>query len=265
MTFEPDRETDTYSSDDFCRLSANLPPVPLPKVPIERCVAGRVEDEFTQWQLNRFNRSGNIHVSSVLTTAFRITISHVTFLVALYLPLLVFLLLAVHRRWILLFVPTNALASLFATAAVFSLIAGERCYSRVRYILSRQGAVALLVQMASSLIIYSTMKSALDRASTLTGRFLFLMLFSHVTYFHSCFVFEGLSLSFADVCSFTVQLSYFAIPLVQSLAIWLVALSLHLLAPFTIGFTVWAAYVMRGLVFLAVCGSGTTIASMPEL
>jgi hypothetical protein len=27
---------------------------------------------------------------------------------------------------------------------------------------------------------------------------------------------------------------------------------------------VWMAYVMRGLVFLAVCGSGTTIATMPE-
>jgi hypothetical protein len=119
--------------------------------------------------------------------------------------------------------------------------------------------------MASSLIIYLTMKSALDRASTLSARFLLLMLVGHVTYFHSCFVFEGLSLSFVDVCSFTLQLSYFAIPLAQSLAIWVIALTLHLLAPFTIGFTMWTAYVMRGLVFLAVCGSGSGIAAMHEL
>jgi hypothetical protein len=265
MTLSRDRDADTCSSDDFDQLSSTLPPIPLPKLPIEGCLAARVADDFTQWQLNRFNRSGNLRLCSVISTAFRLTSAHLSFLVGVYIPFLIFLVLTVHRRWILLFVPTNAIGSLFATSAVFSIISGEKFWSRARYILSRQGIVAFVVQMTTSFIIYVTMKSAIDRASTITGQFLLLVLVSHVTYFHSCFVFEGLSLSFVDVCSFTVQLLCSAIPIVQSIAISVVALALHLLAPFTVGVTVWMAYVMRGLVFLAVCGSGTTIAAMPEL
>jgi hypothetical protein len=249
------------SSGDFCRLPAG----PLPKLPIERAGPGRPEDEFAQWQLNRFNRSGSLRLPAVFAAAVRITAGHVAFLAARSLPLRALLGVALHRRWALLFVPANALASLFATSAVFSLIAGEKCCSRVAGLLSRQGAVALLVQMGGSLIVYLAAQSARDRASTLTGRFLLLVLFGHVTHFHPCFAFEGLSLSCAAACSFSLRLSYFAIPLAQSLAIGAVALALHLLAPLTAGLTVWAAYVMRGLVFLAVCGSGTTMAAMPEL
>jgi hypothetical protein len=264
MNFQFDRDSDLNSSDDFFQLSSTLPPVSLPKLPIAHYYSNHVSDEFTQWQLNRFNRSGNLRISSILSASFRLTISHFPSLISLYLPFLVFLFLTVRHQLILLFVPTNAIASLFATSAVFSIIANEKLYSRFRFILSRQGIVAFFVQMGSSFIIYLTMKSAWERASTITGRFLLLMIVNHITYFHSCFVFEGLSLSLVRICSFTVQLSYFVIPFVQSIAIWIVALVLHLLAPFTIGLTVWMAYVMRGLVFLAVCGSGTTIATMPE-
>jgi hypothetical protein len=125
--------------------------------------------------------------------------------------------------------------------------------------------VSLLIQMVRSLLLFVTVQSAIHRASTLTSRFLLSMIFSYVIYFHPCFMFEGVALDTAVACWFTLQLSFIAIPFSQSLAIFLLSLILHGLGPFTFGLSVWTAYLMRVLVFLAVCGSGNTMTTVPEL
>jgi hypothetical protein len=59
--------------------------------------------------------------------------------------------------------------------------------------------------------------------------------------------------------------SFIAIPFSQSLGIFLPSVVLHVLGPFTLGLSIWTAYAMRVLVFLAVCESGNTMATVPEL
>jgi hypothetical protein len=145
------------------------------------------------------------------------------------------------------------------------MVASERWHSRLHYLLSKRGFVSFLLQMLRSLLLFLALKSALQRASTLTGRSLFCMIVGYVTYFHPCFMFEGMSVSLSVSCSFTLQLSFIAMPLAQSIQIFLIAIPLHIMGPLTFGISVWAAYVMRVLVFLAICGSGTTMAALPEL
>jgi hypothetical protein len=259
-----DHELD--SSDEFCQLRLNLPRISLSQIPLEpRDFAGPGRDDFTQWQLNRFNRSGNIALCSIFSSAYRLTIRHFKLFILLFLRYAEVIIAAAFKRWLLLFVPVDAISSLCATSCVFAIIANDKWHSRLRFFFTKRGFVSLLAQMMRSLLLFLTLQSAIQRASTLTSQFLFSMLFSYVIYFHPCFMFEGVALGTAVACWFTVQLSFIAIPFSQSLGIFLLSVVLHVLGPFTLGLSIWAAYAMRVLVFLAVCGSGNTMTTVPEL
>jgi hypothetical protein len=62
------------------------------------------------------------------------------------------------------------------------------------------------------------------------------MSFRSLAYFQSCFVFEGLPPAFKSSCSFSLQLSVFAIPCAQSLGLFLSWMLLYAVAPLTLGF-----------------------------
>jgi hypothetical protein len=87
----------------------------------------------------------------------------------------------------------------------------------------------------------------------------------YLTYFHSCFTFEGLPLSISSTFSFSLQLSFLRIPPVQAIILFVSGVFLAGIAPVTLGFTAWTAYMMRAFVFLAICGSGTSIAEAPGM
>jgi hypothetical protein len=253
-------------SDEFELLPADLPVLRSSSPPIASpFLASTLEDEFTQWQLNRFNRSGSISIRSILKSSFLCTVRHLIPLCLLFVIYFVVLATSFQLGLILVFVPFEAIADLVATSVTFSVITGERLHTRLHFLCSRQGVVAWSIQILRAFLLYHTLQAICARKSTATGRFFFLMLFRYMTYFQSCFVFEGLSLTFLSTCSFSLQLSFFAIPCVQSLGLFVSGIFCSIIAPLTFGFAGWTAYLMRGFVFLAVCGSGTNIANVPGI
>jgi hypothetical protein len=69
--------------------------------------------------------------------------------------------------------------------------------------------------MLGSLLLFLALTSAMQRASTFTGRFLFFTAVGDVTDSHLCLIFEKMPLVLSIACSFTLQLSFIAIPLVN--------------------------------------------------
>jgi hypothetical protein len=266
MSFLSAADDELDSSDEFYQLRSNLPRISLPEVPLEpRNFADPGRNDFTRWQLNRFNRSGNITVCSVFSSAYHLTIRHFRLFILLYVPYAAVIVGPLFKGWLLLFVSIDAISSLCASSCAFAIIANDKWHSRLRFFFTKQGIVSLLIQMMRSLLLFLTVQSAVQRASTLTGQFLFSMIFSYVVYFHPCFMFEGVALDTDVACWFTLQLSFIAVPFSQSLAIFLLSVFLHGMGPFTFGLSVWTAYVMRVLVFLAVCGTGNTMTTVQGL
>jgi hypothetical protein len=265
MILEGD-ESISEASDDFDLLHADLPILEPTFHPISSPLyVSTLEDEFTQWQLNRFNRSGSVNFHSIFRSSFFSTIHHcfsLSFFSVIYWSVFLF---ALKLSLPMVFVPFDAIADLIATSVAFSVITSERIYERFRFLFSRQGLAAYVLQIIRSFLLYQTLESIRHRRSTATSKFFFLMLFRYMAYFQSCFVFEGLSLAFTSSCWFSLQLSFFAIPIVQSLGLFLSGMLLYAVAPLTLGLASWVAYFMRAFVFLAVCGSGTNVASIPGI
>jgi hypothetical protein len=52
--------------------------------------------------------------------------------------------------------------------------------------------------------------------------------------------------------------------MIQSLGLFFFGTALQIVGLFTFGFTSWIAYCMRCFVFLAICGSGTNMTTIPS-
>jgi hypothetical protein len=254
------------ASDEFDLLHADLPVLEPTFHPImSPLYVATLEDEFTQWQLNRFNRSGSVNIRSIFKSSFFCAIHHCISLAILSILYWAIFFLAFRLSFSIIFVPVDALSDLIATSVAFSILTNERLCARLHLLFSRQGLAAYLLQLIRSFLLHHTLESIRSRRSTATGKFFILMLFRYMTYFQSCFVFEGLSLAFSSSCSFSLQLSFFTIPYVQSLGLFVSGMILIAIGPLTLGLGSWVAYFMRAFVFLAVCGSGTNVASIPGI
>jgi hypothetical protein len=263
MAFRYIRETDSVSSDEFDELRTKLPPMtPVSPTKSVKLEEESVEDDFSLWQLTRFNRTGNVDLINVLSLAFRTTMTHIGSLISLYSVYFVLSILAIRHRLVFVFVPLQAVCTLVGTSMSFSVIAGESSVSRFRFLFSKSGFATFSIQMVRGLLIYKTIEGALVRASSTTGLFLLLMLVNFLTYFHSCFIFDGLSLSMLSTCSFSLRVSLFAIPVIQGFVMFLFGTLLQAAGPFTFGLTAWISFFMRGFVFLAICGSGTNMTTI---
>jgi hypothetical protein len=254
------------ASDDFESLPAVLPLLRSPSLPETAPFFGPyLNDDFARWQLDRFNRSGIISICSIFSASLAVIAKHYKLLILSYLLFFIPLIICFFHNSVYLFAILHALTNLLATSVTFSLIAGDRFYARFPLIFSKQGLTAFLIQLVKSFLLYQTLKCLCARSSTLTVHFLLLVIARYVTFFHSCFVFEGFSLSFAATCAFSLQLAFFAVPLAQLLGLFVSGLAMGIVAPATLGMAAWAAYFMRALVFLAVCGSGTNIQNVPGM
>jgi hypothetical protein len=254
------------ASDEFDTLPAVLPLLRAhPITETAPLFPPYFDDDFARWQLDRFNRSGFISICSILSSSINSVAPHCKFLILAYLLYFVCLIGAFFSNHVFLFVILQSLSHLLATAMTFSLIAGSPFYDRFALIFSMPGLTAFGIQTVKSLILYHTLRSIYVRSSAITVNFIVLIIAHALTLFHSCFVFEGLSLSFGATCSFSLQLSFFAIPLLQLLGLFLSGMAMSALAPVTLGLAEWTSYFMRAFVFLAVCGSGTNIQNIPGI
>lgn len=255
------REPDFSSSDGFDQLSINLPEIAPPPSPTNnnfpRILNGT--DDFSQWQLNRFNRTGNIELCELFAPSTRFVRRNLKFMTLLYFPFSIFVMISLYYNLPALYVVVDSIFSLVATSICFSLIAGEEHSSRLHFLLSYQGFSALIIQLLRSISFVLTALSLYHRKSTTNIRLLFTILLRFLTHYHSCFTFEGRALSVTAAFSFSFRLSVKAIPIVQSFSIEFLMELLSVLGLVTFGFTRWLSLAIRSYVFLAVCGSGSAL------
>lgn len=254
------------SSDAFDQLRAGLPQCDVSLLAENISMElDDSDDKFSRWQMARFNRSGTIDICRVLSSSIAIYGDHVVPLVLLYLIYIFFCVLSFRYELFWVFVPIDAIASLLATSISFSIITSESFSSRLHRLLSLQGFGAALIQGVRSTIYYYIFIGFVTRASTITFRLLLALLVNYLTFFHTCFVFEGLNLSFHETCVFSLNLMFFAIPFMKSLNVFFLGMFMNLAAPFTLGFTAWVGYMIRVFVFIAICGSGSHVASLDTI
>ena len=252
------RESELSSSDGFDLLPINLPEIHPSISPIHTSEQiFQDTDPFSQWQLSRFNRTGTIDLCELFSPSIRFATRNLKFLTVFYFPFSIFLFLSLKYEISVLFVITDTVFNLISTSICFSLLAGESYSSRFHFLFSLQGLSAFLIQLLRSSLLLFTFSSLIHLKSTTTIKLIFMLLFRFLTLFHSCFTFEGRSLSVTSAFSFSFHLSIRAIPLVQSISIELIMEIFGPLGFFTFGFTKWIAIAIRSFVFLAICGSGS--------
>ena len=257
----PDDPSD--SSDDFEKLRSGLPQCSSlilndsPWITME----DTSDDKFSRWQMARFNRSGTIDIYCVLCLSVSVSLKHVIPLILLYVAYAALCLVSFHFCLPLVFVVVDAIASLCATSISFSFVTSESVGSRVHRMLSLQGLGLFFIQMLRSFVSYYILAGFLARDSSVTFRLLVLLLINYFTYFHACFVCEGLNLSFLETWTFSLNLMFSVIPFMKSVSVFFLGTFLQFIAPLTLGFTSWVSYMTRVFVFIAVCGSGSNLAN----
>ena len=212
--------------------------------------------------MSRFNRTGSVHVRSLLDVSVRMALRNFHKLIWLYIAYAFLAGLCLCRKWLYVFVLWDSLGTLVATGISFAYVSSESGMSRLKCVLSRQGLTNFFIYMMRSFLYYQMAMSLMSRASTVTWKFTLLLAVNYATFFYSCFLFEGMTLSFALTCKFAFHLSFFAIPMSQSFTVFFLAMLLQALAPLTLGFTVWVTYMLRVCMFISICGSGTNIATV---
>ena len=254
------------SSDEFDQLRAGLPQCDVSLLTENVSMElGDSDDKFSRWQMARFNRSGTIDICRVLNSSVAIYGDHVIPLVSLYLVYASLCLLSFHYLLFWLFIPVDVLASLLATSISFSIITSESFGSRLHRLFSLQGLGSAMIQAVRSTIYYYIYTGFVDRASTVTFRLLLLLVVNYLMFFHTCFVFEGLNLSFLETCAFSLNLMFSAIPFMKGLYVFFLGMFLQLVAPLTLGFTGWVGYMIRVFVFIAICGSGSHVSTLDTI
>ena len=257
------RDDASESSDDFDALRSGLPQCET-LVVNDRVWMFRDDsssDKFSRWQMARFNRSGTFDIYCLLCLSVSVSLKHVIPLILLYISYLSVCVLSFHFCLPWVFVLVDALASLCATSISFSFVTSESLGSRVARLVSLQGLGLLTVQMVRSIVLYYIVTGFLARDSSVTFRLLLLLLINYFTYFHACFVCEGLNLSFLEKWSFSLNLMCSEIPFMKSVSVFFLGMFLQSVAPLTLGFTGWVGYMIRVFVFIAVCGSGSNLAN----
>ena len=253
------RESELSSSDGFDLLPVHLPEIrqPIPPIHTSENIFQNT-DPFSQWQLSRFNRTGSIDLCEIFSPSIRFVTRNIKFLTLIYFPFSFFFLFSLKYELKLLFIIGDTIFNLISTSICFSLIAGESFSSRIHFLFSLQGLSAFLVQLFRSIFLSYTISSLIHLRSTTTIKLILMFLIRFFTLFHSCFAFEGRSLSITSALSFSYHLSVRAIPLVQTISIELLMELFSVVGFFTFGFTKWISLAIRSFAFLAICGSGSS-------
>ena len=253
-------DDDSQSSDEFEQLCSNLPSYSPSSnlIRISASLDNSDDNDFAQWQLNRFNRTGNINICSLFRSAMKTTFCHLFPLVFSYLLAFIILFVSFYFRLFYIFIPCEALFCLISTSVSFSLIGLESPISRLHFLFSKQSLVAFLIQCLRSSALYLTLCGFFRRASSTTARIIILLVVRYVTEFHPCFIFEGRLLNIAATLSFAFRLAFNVIPPAQANTLYLLNTLLQALGPISFGISCWIAYNLRSYVFLAVCGSGSS-------
>ncbi|OHS94654.1 hypothetical protein TRFO_39212 [Tritrichomonas foetus] len=237
------------------------------------------EDDFSQWQLNRFNRKSNLNVYHAFITSFRCVLKNINILIPIYFfgAFVTFFTIR-HQLWFL-YIPFDAFSCLLKTSISFSLISGEKFSSRFIFLLSKNFVPTFLVLCVSSFFVYETSTGILQRSSRSTVLLMLVLVIKFLTYFLPCFVFESAerpqigyssttsnrspnhSLSFSDSFSFSLKIVLRAIQPVQMVSVFMSAVVLHCFGPITLGIAGWTAEIVRPAIFLSICGSGSNTSS----
>lgn len=251
-------DSDSGSSDGIEYLRRNLPHTEMSGgIGGTSIFADIEEDEFTQWQMNRYGRIGSVNIYATFKLAARVVSKHFDKLAMLYVPYACLYIAAVRYRSSFLFVMVELMASIVASSASMSLATSQGFTLRARMPMSMSGAIACLLQVMKSLVYWWLIVGLMGRTSRVPAQAMLLLFMNYATLFYWYFLLEGVPLSFGATISFPLRLSFFTIPALQSCTVFLLAMFLQILAPLTLGFTGWIAYVLRACAFLAFCGSGT--------
>ena len=256
------RESDSGSSDGFDQLSKDLPQhnqsLGISGLNNNKDIFSNMndfEDDFTQWQLTRFNRKSMLNVSHMLFSSYHCVIKNLNPLIIFYFISFAINYFAIKYKFWFIYIPFTAFLSLFKTSISISIVSSEQWNSKLHLILTKSAFEVFLVSLINAFLVYQTFICFIDRSSRLTIVAIILLAESYTTFFLPCFVFEARPLKFSSSFSFSLKISFFSQHTVQMISLFLFSFLLHIIGPFTLGILGWTADVLKPAVFFAVCGS----------
>ena len=250
----PSREFD--SSDGFDQLQMTLPKCESLDAIEEADVPLQViEDDFQQWQIDRYNRTSDFNIRVIIESAFKSVHSNYILSILSYVLYLVTIFSAFHFQFRVIFIIVDSIGALVSTSMCFSLIANEGRFSRIKLLFSVQGFYSLIIQMCRSLATWIFFMGFKEKNEKWLIRLLIVVCVRIPTFYHSCFIFESINLNFFETLSFSFKTFFCEIPLIYSFAVLNLCIVLYIIGPFTLGITTWIAISLKCFAFLNTCGS----------
>ena len=252
-------ESDTGSSDGFDQLSYKLPHRTIDTFSEDEARDPNInhfDDDFSTWQLNRFNRKSNLNLRHIFVASFRCAMRNLNPLIFIYIIGATIEMLSVRYRLWYLFITFDAIWSLIKTSISISLISNERWSSRIHLVLSKLGLPTILVQLLLSFFAYKTVIGLIVRSSRVTIIAFVAVISRYALYFLPCFVFEGRSLDFAYAFKFAIRLSFLTVQPLHMVTVFFSSIVLFIIGPITLSISLWTAEIVRPSIFFSICGSG---------
>lgn len=215
-------------------------------------------DDFTQWQLSRFNRTGQAKIINTLDVSFRLYKKNFKLCFLLFIPYICCAIISRKIHAIYMMVPINAVSSLVSSSITFSIISMEPATSRLKCIFTSRGMFAFAYLLLAHFFTINFVSNFVNRNSKIFMNIALTLIVNYIGFYITPFVFEGKTLSISCIIKYSLQLITQIIPIIQSSAIFFVYISLTWIGPFTLGFTSWLAMFMKSQTFLAVCGSSSS-------
>lgn len=250
----PSREFD--SSDGFDQLQIALPKCEVLEMIEDADIPLQViDDDFQQWQIDRYNRTTDFNLRSIIESAFKSVQGNYCTYILSYITYLSFLILAFYFKVSVFFIFSDSIGALVSNSICFSLIAGEKRFSRIKMLFSIQGLYSLIIQICRSTATYIFIMGFIAENKKWLIRFLILIFIRVPTFYHSCFIFESINLNFIETLSFSLKTFFCEIPLIYSFTILALCVALYIIGPVTFGVTTWIAISLKCFAFLNTCGS----------
>jgi len=247
------------SSDEFDQLCGNLPVYdsnPRPKG--SSIGSSQDSDDFTQWQLNRYNRTGLVRIGDILSLSLSMTKKKFRFLITIFSPFFVGFVIFLKYNLIFFACFFETLFYIISISVCFSLIYGDSPFSRLYQVFTLRSMIAFILKFFEAYLISSLYTGVISRNSMIFFRFIVYLVYSFSFFYYPCFANEGLSLNPIKSCLYSIRLSFKMIPLFNGIILFTFAIILRLLGSMTFGFTTWISFFMTGYGFLAVCGSSAS-------
>lgn len=219
----------------------------------------KTEDDFQNWLISRFDRSGIITMRELMDTSFQLVKHHLPICCASYVPIaLVAGILLFYRINILLAI-WLALAEIWAFILILFFRGKQKSVMSTVQLLAKRSVCVLASSVIEMLLKIGLISSFRTRSSAITFFCLASMTCDYMVFFIPCLAFDGKKLSTSRVLKFNlkimamsgVQFSLFLFMCIYNILIFI--------SPLTLGITYFTSYALRFNVFFSLCGTNNAV------